>query len=255
MAFTDEELERYARHIVLREVGGPGQQKLKGAKVLVVGAGGLGAPVLLYLAAAGVGHIRVVDDDAVSLSNLQRQVIFSEADVGRPKVQAAADRLAGINNGVVVEPVEGRFEQSNAATLLEGMSLVIDGCDNFETRYAVNAAAVKAGVPLLSGALSQWEGQVSLFDPGGGGPCYACVFPKAPAPGLAPSCAEAGVVGALAGVIGAMMASEAIKFITGAGQSLRGQMLIHDCLWSESRRITLAKDPACATCGERATAD
>ena len=249
MAFTDEELERYARHIVLREVGGPGQQKLKAARVLVVGAGGLGAPVLLYLAAAGVGFIRVVDDDVVSRSNLQRQVIFSEDDIGQPKVAAAAQRLGAVNSNVRVEAVQGRLNDDNAAELVSDVDLVIDGCDNFATRYLVNAASVAAEKPLLSGALSQWEGQVGLYDPAHGAPCYACVFPQAPAAGLAPSCAEAGVVGALAGVIGAMMASEAVKFIVGAGQPLAGQLLIHDCLWSESRRIAVPRRADCAVCG------
>jgi len=249
MAFSEEELERYARHIVLREVGGVGQQKLKAARVLVVGAGGLGAPVLLYLAAAGVGYIRVVDDDTVSISNLQRQVIFGKSDLGRLKVEAARDRLAEINSSVTVEPVTGRLDAATSGELLEGIDLVIDGCDNFETRHAVNAAAVANGVPLLSGALSQWEGQLSLFDPASGAPCYACVFPSIPADGVAPSCAEAGVVGALAGVIGSMMAAEAVKHVTGAGQSLAGQLLIHDCLWSESRRIEVRRAPGCAICG------
>ena len=248
MVFSDEELERYARHIVLREVGGPGQQKLKAARVVVIGAGGLGAPVLLYLAAAGVGYIWVVDDDVVSRANLQRQIVFGEADIGRPKVEAAAQRLQGMNSNVVVDPVCGRLTPQTAGQLLDGIDLVIDGCDNFATRYGANEAAVAAQVPLLSGALSQWEGQVALFDPSQGGPCYACVFPQAPAAGLAPSCAEAGVVGALAGVIGSMMASEAVKHIVGAGQSLVGQLLIHDCLWSESRRMSVSRRADCAVC-------
>ena len=245
--FSDDELERYARHIVLREVGGVGQQKLKAARCLVVGAGGLGAPVLLYLAAAGIGFIRVIDDDVVSLSNLQRQVIFSQDDLGRAKVTAAADRLNRINPNVELDPVNGRFDGARAA-LLDDVDLVIDGTDNFPTRYAVNAASVKAGVPLISGAISQWEGQVSLYHPGSGAPCYACVFPKAPAADLAPSCAEAGVVGALPGIVGAMMAAEAVKHVTGAGQTAMGSLLIHDCLWGESRRLSISRDPDCAVC-------
>lgn len=245
--FSEDELERYARHIVLREIGGIGQQKLRAARCLVIGAGGLGAPVLLYLAAAGIGFLRVVDDDVVSLSNLQRQIIFSVQDQGVPKVDAAAMRIAGINPHVDVDPVKERFT-FETADLLEDIDLVIDGTDNFATRYAVNGAAVKAGVPLVSGAISQWEGQVSLYHPAAGAPCYACVFPKEPAEGLAPSCAEAGVVGALPGVVGAMMAAEAVKHITGAGQTLAGALLIHDCLWGESRRMSVSRDPKCAVC-------
>ena len=247
--FSDEELERYARHIVLREVGGPGQRKLKAARVLVVGAGGLGAPVLMYLAAAGVGYLRVVDDDAVSLSNLQRQVIFSTGDIGMSKVSAAAAALARINPNVVVEPVAARLDGATAAGLVGDMGLVLDGSDNFATRYTVNEACVGAGVPLVAGAISQWEGQVSLYHPAGGAPCYACVFPTPPAAGLGPSCAEAGVMGALAGIVGTIMAAEALKAITGAGETLAGTLLIHDSLWGESRRMRVARDPACAVCG------
>ncbi|RWR29957.1 molybdopterin-synthase adenylyltransferase MoeB [Sinirhodobacter populi] len=245
MAFTPEELDRYARHILLREVGGTGQRRLKEARILVVGAGGLGAPVLLYLAAAGVGAITLVDDDHVSVSNLQRQVIFRSEDIGAPKVEAAARALAALNPFVAVTPVMARFD----AALIPGHDLVIDGSDNFETRHLVNRACVAAGVPLISGAIAQWEGQLSLFDPARDAPCLACVFPVIPAEGLAPSCAEAGVMGALPGIIGAMMAAEAIKEITGAGATLRGRLLIHDALWGESRDIRIKRDPACPVCG------
>lgn len=245
--FSDDELERYARHIVLREVGGSGQKKLRAARVAVVGAGGLGSPALLYLAAAGVGHLRVIDDDVVSLSNLQRQVLHRTEAVGAAKVESAAETLASVNPHVVVERVRERLEAGNTA-LLEDVDLVLDGSDSFATRVLVNRACVAAGVPLISGALSQWEGQVSLFDPVRGGPCYACIFPDPPAPGQAPSCAEAGVMGALAGVIGAMMAGEALKVITGAGQLLRGEMLIYDALWGETRKITLARRAGCSVC-------
>lgn len=245
---SPEELERYARHILLREIGGAGQQKLRAARVLVVGAGGLGAPALLYLAAAGVGRITVVDDDRVSLSNLQRQVIFRMQDIGRPKVEAARDALAALNPQVTVVQVAARLSAANAGMVAEH-DLILDGSDNFETRHLVNRACVAAGRPLISGAIAQWEGQLSLFDPARGAPCLACLFPVIPAEGLAPSCAEAGVMGALPGIVGAMMAAEAIKEITGEGASLRGRLVIHDALWAESRQIAVRRDPACPVCG------
>lgn len=250
--FSEAELDRYARHIMLRELGGPGQKKLKSAKVLVVGAGGLGSPVLLYLAAAGVGTIGVVDDDVVSNSNLQRQVIHRDADIGIPKVFSAEAAMRALNPHIEVRPYNRRLNAGDAAALVGEYDLVIDGTDNFETRYLLNAACVAAGKPLLSGAITQWEGQLSLYDPAKGAPCYACVFPEAPAPGLAPSCAAAGVIGALPGVIGTMMAGEAVKDITGAGRGLRGRLLIHDMLWGESREIAVKRRADCAVCGARA---
>lgn len=249
MSFSAEELERYARHIVLREIGGSGQKKLRAAHVAVVGAGGLGSPALMYLAAAGVGAITLIDDDTVSLSNLQRQVLHATDRVGQRKTDSARAALAAINPHVTVHARPVRLEARNAAALLAPAALVLDGSDSFATRLTVNAACVAAAKPLLSGAISQWEGQVSLFDPAAGGPCYACVFPAPPAPGQAPSCAEAGVMGALPGVVGAMMAGEAIKWITGAGRALLGEMLIHDALWGETRRIALRPRPGCAVCG------
>lgn len=251
MSLSPEELERYARHIVLREVGGPGQRRLGAARALVVGAGGLGCPALAYLAAAGVGALGVLDDDVVSLSNLQRQILFATADVGRPKVEAAAAALGRINPHVAVEPIALRLTEANAAGLVAGRDVVLDGSDSFATRYAVNAACVAAGAPLVVGAMSQWEGQVALFDPARGGPCYACVFPEAPAAGLAPSCAEAGVIGALPGVIGSMMALEAIKLLTRAGEGLRGRLAIFDGLYGESRRLATRARADCPVCGGR----
>ncbi len=248
-AFSEAELERYARHIFLREIGGPGQKKLKSAKVLVVGAGGLGSPVLLYLAAAGVGTIGVVDDDTVSASNLQRQVIHREADLGLPKVFSAERAMKALNPFVTVRPYNRRLGPEDAAALVAEYDLILDGTDNFDTRYLLNAACVAAGKPLLSGAISQWEGQLSLYDPARGAPCYACVFPQTPAPELAPSCAEAGVVGALPGVVGSMMAAEAIKAITGAGASARGRLMIYDALWGESRQIAVKRRADCVVCG------
>ncbi|SDG98243.1 HesA/MoeB/ThiF family protein [Sulfitobacter delicatus] len=248
-SFSDSELNRYARHIVLREVGGAGQKALKNAKVLVVGAGGLGAPALQYLAAAGVGTIGVIDDDEVENANLQRQVIHKDASIGTPKVFSAQAEMTAQNPHVTVRPYHRRLTDEIAAELVADYDLVLDGTDNFDTRYRINAACVAAGVPLISGALSQWEGQLSVFDPARGAPCYRCIFPKAPAAGLAPSCAEAGVIGPLPGVIGTMMALEAIKLITGAGSVLRGQMMIYDGLYGENRQIAIARRRGCETCG------
>lgn len=248
-----DELDRYARHLVLREIGGAGQMRLRGARVLVVGAGGLGAPVCLYLAAAGVGRITLADDDRVDLSNLQRQVIFRADQRGLPKAEAAAAAMAALNPHVAVTPLLRRVTAADAA-LLAGHDLVIDGTDSFAARDGVNRAAVAAGVPLIAGAIAQWEGQVTLYDPARGGPCLACLFPLPPAAGLAPACAEAGVVGALPGVVGSMMALEAIKLLTGAGQGLRDRMLIFDGLHGETRMIRTRRRADCAICGTVAAA-
>ncbi|MFK7744205.1 MAG: ThiF family adenylyltransferase [Roseobacter sp.] len=247
--FNETELNRYARHIVLRELGGSGQKKLKEARVLVIGAGGLGAPALQYLAAAGVGTIGVVDDDVVENANLQRQVIHKDASIGTAKVFSAQAEMQAQNPYVTVRPYNRRLTADIAADLFADYDLVLDGTDNFETRYLVNETAVARGIPLISGALSQWEGQLSVFDPSQDAPCYRCVFDAAPAPELAPACAEAGVIGPLPGVIGAMMGVEAIKIITGAGTPLRGQMLIYDALYGESRTINLSRRANCPTCG------
>ena len=247
--FSDTELNRYARHIVLRELGGPGQKKLKQARVLVIGAGGLGAPALQYLAAAGVGTIGVIDDGEVENANLQRQVIHRDADIGLPKVFSAEAAMKAQNPYVEVRPFHRRLTEEIAEDLFAEFDLILDGTDNFATRYLVNCTAVKLGKPLISGALSQWEGQLSLFHPKTGGPCYQCIFPQAPAAGLAPSCSEAGVIGPLPGVVGAMMAVEAIKAITGADAPLKGEMLIYDALYGESRKIRLSKRSDCPICG------
>ncbi|WP_120500151.1 HesA/MoeB/ThiF family protein [Roseovarius sp. EL26] len=247
--FTQTELERYARHIVLREIGGPGQKALKQAQVLVIGAGGLGSPALLYLAAAGVGTIGVIDDDVVENSNLQRQVIHRDQDIGLPKVQSAMKAMQAQNPAVNVRPYQRRLTPEISEDLFADYDLILDGTDNFETRYLANAVAHKLGKPLISGALSQWEGQISVFDPANGTPCYECIFPEAPAAGLAPSCAEAGVLSPLPGVIGAMMAAEAIKVVTDAGTALRGEMLIYDALYGETRKFGLGKREDCPVCG------
>lgn len=248
--FTAGELERYARHIVLHEIGGMGQRRLKDAKVLVVGGGGLGSPALLYLAAAGVGTIGVIDDDTVSASNLQRQVIHTDARIGMPKVFSAEIAMKALNPYVTVRPYNRRLTAEDAAGLFAEHDLILDGSDNFDTRYLVNAAAVAAKRPLISAAITQWEGQIGLYDPARGAPCYACVFPERPAAGLAPTCAEAGVMGALPGVVGSMMAVEAIKEITGAGESLRGRMMIYDALYGETRVFAVKRDPHCKVCGQ-----
>ncbi|PZX18406.1 molybdopterin/thiamine biosynthesis adenylyltransferase [Palleronia aestuarii] len=249
-AFAPGEIERYARHIVLREIGGTGQRRLKEARVLVVGAGGLGSPALLYLAAVGVGTIGVIDDDRVEESNLQRQVIHTDGRIGMPKVFSAEAAMRAVNPYTVVRPYNRRLTEEMATTLVSDYDLVLDGCDDFATRYAVNRACIAAGIPLVHGALSQWEGQVSVFAPHAGAPCYRCLFPEPPASGLAPTCAEAGVLGPLPGLVGSLMAAEAIKELTGAGESLRGRMAIHDALYGENRTIRIARDPACPDCGD-----
>jgi len=250
--FSNVELDRYARHIMLREIGGAGQKKLKNARVLVIGAGGLGSPVLLYLAAAGVGTIGIVDDDAVDNSNLQRQVIHRDADIGMPKVFSAEAAMKAQNPKIEVHPYHRRLDQDNAADLFSGYDLVLDGTDNFDTRYLVNRTCVALGLPLIAGAITQWEGQISVYHPAKGAPCYQCVFPEAPAAGLAPSCSEAGVVGPLPGVIGTMMAVEAVKEITGAGAPLKGEMLIYDALYAETRKIGIKPRPDCPVCSGKA---
>ncbi|MEM9783595.1 MAG: HesA/MoeB/ThiF family protein, partial [Pseudomonadota bacterium] len=243
-----EALERYARHIVLREIGGPGQQRLSAARVAIVGAGGLGSPSILYLAAAGVGHLTVIDDDVVALSNLQRQVLFATADIGSPKTAAAASAVSRLNPLVQLEPVETRLTAENAEALLAGHDLVLDGSDSANTRYVVNAAATALGMPLVSAAIGRWEGQVGVFDPARGGPCYACAFPETPDAEQVPACAEAGVLGALAGVVGAMQAVEAVKLIAGAGRALAGRLLLYDALEAETRIVTIRRRPDCPVC-------
>jgi len=250
--FTPDELDRYARHIVLREVGGPGQKALKNARVLVIGAGGLGSPVLLYLAAAGVGTIGVIDDDEVSNSNLQRQVIHRTADIGIAKVFSAEAAMKAQNPHVTVRPYNRRLSEDIADALFADYDLVLEGSDNFATRYLVNRAAARQGIPVVGGAISQWEGQLAVWDPAHGAPCYQCVFPEAPAEGLAPSCAQAGVIGPLPGVIGTMMATEAIKLITGAGEPLRSRLLLWDGLDAEPRVIRTAPRKDCPVCGSGA---
>jgi molybdopterin/thiamine biosynthesis adenylyltransferase len=248
-AGSSAELERNARHIVLREIGGPGQKRLKEARVLVVGAGGLGSPALLYLAAAGIGTIGVIDHDVVDNSNLQRQVIHTNARIGMPKVFSAEIAMSQQNPFVTIHPYNRRLDASVAHKLFADYDLVLDGTDEPETRYLVNKIAVERKIPLISAAISQWEGQISVFDPSRDAPCYRCVFPQAAAPGLAPSCAEGGVLSALPGILGTMMAAEAIKVLSGAGTPLLGRLMIYDALHADTRTIRIARRADCPTCG------
>ena len=241
--FSDEEVERYARHLILSEVGGPGQQALKRARVLVVGMGGIGNPAALYLAAAGVGTLGLIDDDVVSLSNLQRQVAFTTDDIGKPKIEVARDRLKALNPHTKLELFNQRITADNARELVRGFDVVLDGTDDFDTRFAVNAACVAENKPLVSGALGRWSGQVGVFT---GQPCYQCLVPETPPE--AETCARVGVIGALAGVIGTMAALETVKVITGAGQPLESRLLIYDGLSAATRVVKLAADPECPVC-------
>jgi len=247
---TSDELERYARHIVLREVGGPGQAALKRASVLVIGAGGLGAPALMYLAAAGVGTLGVVDDDVVSLSNLQRQVIHDTTDVGKRKVDSAAERIAALNPHVRFVAHARRLRAANALELVGGYDLVLDGSDNFETRYLVSDACFLAKRPLITAALGMFDGSLTTIrahernEAGEFNPTYRCLFPEAPPPGTVPACAEAGVMGALAGILGSMMALEAIREIVGFGEGLVGRLLMVDARAMRFETLRYARDPS-----------
>lgn len=247
--FSQPELERYARHIVMRDIGGPGQRRLRGAKVLFVGAGGIGSPALLYLAAAGIGTIGIVDDDAVSLSNLQRQVIHRTDGVGASKAESARDAIKALNPHVLVRIHNERLTEDNVEALIKPYRLVIDGSDNFATRYLVNRVCAARGTTLVSAALSPWEGQIAIFKPADGGPCYECVFPEAPDEALTPNCSVAGVLGPLAGVMGSMVAVEVMKDVTHAGRSLRDRMLVYNALDGETRTLALSKRPGCPACG------
>lgn len=244
MSFSEDEIDRYARQLVLAEIGGPGQQRLKAARVALVGVGGVGSPAALYLAAAGVGTLRLIDDDAVAASNLQRQILFNTTAVGRRKTEAGAEALTALNPHVAVEARPERLTPANTRRLLDGCDLVIDGTDDFATRFAVSDACLALGIPLVSGALGRWGGQVAVF---GGQPCYRCLVQAAPPD--AETCARVGVVGALAGVVGSLSALEAIKLIVGTGEALTGRLLIYDGLAGTARTVRIAADPACPSCG------
>ena len=249
MSLSDEELERYARHIVLREVGGAGQAKLKAARVLVIGAGGLGSPVILYLAAAGVGTIGIVDFDRVGLSNLQRQIAHKTADIGRPKTQSGAAAARAINPHVEIEEHRARLDASNALDLIARADIVADGSDNFATRFLVADACFLAKKTLVSAAVGEFSGQLATYKPGGR-PCYRCLFGAPPPAGAGPNCSEAGILGAVAGVMGTLQALEIVKEITGAGDSMAGKLLIYEALETRFRTVVLHPDPACPLCGE-----
>ena len=258
-AFSEEQIHRYARHILLREVGGEGQEKLLNSKVLIVGAGGLGSPALLYLAAAGVGTIGIIDDDEVDLSNLQRQIAHSQGTIGAPKVESARDAVARINPDVAVRPYKERLTVANIAELIADYDVIADGSDNFATRFLVNDACYFAEKTLVSAAILRFDGQLATFKPhvknkdGEFGPCYRCIFPEAPPDGLIPSCAEAGVLGALCGVVGSLQASEVIKEILGIGQSMSGQLMIFDGLMTSFRKVKVKRDPNCPISGDHPT--
>jgi adenylyltransferase/sulfurtransferase len=251
--FTQDEVVRYARHIILPQIGGDGQRRLLESSVLCIGAGGLGSPIAMYLAAAGVGRLGVVDFDRVDLTNLQRQILHGTSDVGRPKVASAADTLRELNPGIEVEPHDTVLTSENAMDILGRYDLVIDGSDNFPVRYLVNDATQFLGTPLVYGSIYQFEGQVTVFLPGDAGPCYRCLFPQPPPPGSVPNCAEAGVFGVLPGIVGSIQATEAIKMITGVGDPLVGRLLIFDALEMDFTTVKIKRDPECPVCGDRPT--
>ena len=247
---SQDEILRYSRHLILPDVGVAGQQRLKAARVLLIGAGGLGSPLALYLAAAGVGHLTLVDFDAVDLTNLQRQILHGTADVGRPKLESARRRIADVNPHVEVATHETRLTAANALEIFRGHDLVVDGTDNFATRYLVNDACVLLGIPNVYGSIFRFEGQASVFATADG-PCYRCLYREPPPPGLVPSCAEGGVLGVLPGLIGVIQATEAIKLILGVGQPLIGRLLLVDALSMGFRTVQLRRDPECPACGTR----
>ena len=253
---TREEVARYSRHLIIPDMGVDGQKRLKNAKVLVIGAGGLGSPTLLYLAAAGVGTIGIVEFDVVDESNLQRQIIHGQSDIGRSKAQSARDSVLEVNPLVNVVLHEVRLEPENAVEIFSQYDLILDGTDNFATRYLVNDAAVLAGKPYVWGSIYRFDGQASVFwadAPGGQAPCYRCLYPEPPPPGMVPSCAEGGVLGVLCASIGSIQVNEAIKLLTGIGDPLVGKLMIYDALEMEYRKLKVRKDPSCALCGDNPT--
>lgn len=249
---SPEQLKRYSRHIMLPEVGEVGQGKLLDAKVLLIGAGGLGSPAGLYLAAAGVGTIGLIDDDIVDESNLQRQVLHNIERLGMPKVESARKTLQALNPDVTVVPIQDRLDSGNVLEILDQFDLIVDGADNFATRYLLNDASLKLGKPVIHASIFRFEGQLTTFlaDPDEGGPCYRCLYPDPPPPGMAPSCQEAGVLGVLPGMIGMLQANEAIKLILGLGQSLSGRLLVFDALGTKWRTMKVRKDPNCRVCSK-----
>jgi sulfur-carrier protein adenylyltransferase/sulfurtransferase len=252
VSLSNEEILRYSRHLIMPEVGMDGQLKLKQAKVLCIGTGGLGAPLGLYLAAAGVGRIGLVDFDTVDMTNLQRQILFSSDDVGRPKIEAAAARLRGLNPDIQIDQYETRLTSENALELFKDYDIIVDGTDNFPTRYLVNDACVLLKKPNVYGSIFRFEGQITIFGVPDG-PCYRCLYPEPPPPGLVPSCAEGGVLGVLPGIVGAIQAAEALKLIIGKGEPLVGRLLLFDALAMRFRELKLRKNPDCPVCGAHPT--
>ena len=250
--FSNEQIERYSRHIILKEVGGMGQTRLLESKVLLIGAGGLGSPVGVYLAAAGVGTLGIIDDDVVDLSNLQRQILHGTSDIGIPKTKSAEATIAEMNPDVKVIPYNERITSENAFQILEQYDLIVDGCDNLPTRYLLNDASVMLGKPIVHGSIFQFEGQVTVLYPGKG-PCYRCLYPEPPPAGMVPSCQEAGVFGVLPGIIGTIQAVEAIKILLDIGDSLIGSLLLFDALTMNFNRLKLRQDSGCPMCGENPT--
>src|SRR5690348_14928364 len=249
---SKEEVQRYSRHLIMPEVGLEGQLKLKRARVLLIGTGGLGAPLGLYLAAAGVGHLGLVDFDVVDFSNLQRQVTFSTGDVGKPKTEAAKERLSGLNPTIEIETFESRLTSENALEMFRDFDIIVDGTDNFPTRFLVNDACLLLGKPNVYGSIFRFEGQATVFGYPGG-PCYRCLYPEPPPPGLVPSCAEGGVLGVLPGIVGSIQAMETIKLILGTGEPLVGRLLLFDALGMRFRELKLRRNPSCPLCGEHRT--
>jgi molybdopterin/thiamine biosynthesis adenylyltransferase/rhodanese-related sulfurtransferase len=252
VTLSKEEVLRYSRHLIMPEVGMEGQLKLKAAKVLCIGTGGLGAPLGVYLAAAGVGRIGLVDFDTVDLTNLQRQILFSTSDVGRPKIEAAADRLRGLNPEIQIDTFQTRLTSENALDLFKDYDIIVDGTDNFPTRYLVNDACVLLGKQNVYGSIFRFEGQVTVFG-APGGPCYRCLYPEPPPPGLVPSCAEGGVLGVLPGIVGSIQAVETLKLIIGKGEPLIGRLLLFDALATRFRELKLRKNLECPVCGRNPT--
>jgi molybdopterin/thiamine biosynthesis adenylyltransferase/rhodanese-related sulfurtransferase len=252
VTLSKEEVMRYSRHLIMPEVGMEGQLKIKQAKVLCIGTGGLGAPLGLYLAAAGVGRIGLVDFDVVDSTNLQRQVLFGTSDVGRPKIVAAADRLRNLNPDIQIDTFETHLSSENALDILKDYDIIVDGTDNFPTRYLVNDASVLLGKPNVYGSIFRFEGQITVFGYPGG-PCYRCLYPEPPPPGLVPSCAEGGVLGVLPGIVGTIQAAETLKLIIGKGEPLIGRLLLVDALGMRFRELKLRKNPECPVCGEHPT--
>lgn len=252
MDFTEDQIQRYARHILLQEVGGIGQEKLLNAKVLVVGAGGLGSPVILYLAAAGVGTIGVIDDDDVDLSNLQRQIVHTTHRIGAAKTSSAREAVAAINPDVNLIEHQTRLRLDNIASLIDEYDIVADGSDNFPTRFLINDACFFAKKTLVSAAVLRFDGQLSTYKPQGGGPCYRCLYPEPPPEGQIPTCQEAGVLGAVAGVLGTLQATEVIKEVLGIGEGMAGRLLIYDALAATTRYVKINPDPACPLCSGKA---